>query len=148
MLLLLVNDAPEEMVVRARSAENADAEGEVEVPDAVAGQAHRQRPDPFQPAGHLQAADIERTQSEALDEPRHSGLGPRVISGEEHVQRTLLGQDVAEDGVERFTTCALAGTALAISCAPEMPSGVTSPVASALKVLEMSMMTLPASASP
>ena len=47
-----------------------------------------------------------------------------------------------------FTTCALAGTALAISCAPEVPSGVTSPVASALKVLEMSMMTLPASASP
>ena len=47
-----------------------------------------------------------------------------------------------------FTTCALAGAALAISCAPEVPSGVTSPVASALKVLEMSMMTLPASASP
>jgi hypothetical protein len=56
---------------------------------------------------------------------------------------------VAEDGVERaFTTCALAGTALAISCAPEVPSGMTSPVASALKVLEISMMTLPASASP
>ena len=47
-----------------------------------------------------------------------------------------------------FTTCALAGAALAISCAPEVPSGVTSAVASALKVLEMSMMTLPASASP
>src|SRR6202042_685613 len=47
-----------------------------------------------------------------------------------------------------FTTCALAGAALAISCAPEVPSGVTSSVASALKVLEMSMMTLPASASP
>src|ERR1022692_1220663 len=102
MLLLLVKDAPEEMAVRARSAENADAEGEVEVPHAVAGQAHRQRPDPFQPAGYLQAADIERTQSEALDERRHTRVGPRVISGEEHVQRTPLGQDVAEDGVERL----------------------------------------------
>jgi|GEM_PF-6371594 len=47
-----------------------------------------------------------------------------------------------------FTTYALAGTALAISCAPEVPSGVTSPVASAVEVLEMSMTTLPASASP
>src|SRR6202030_3835819 len=47
-----------------------------------------------------------------------------------------------------FTTCALAGAALATSCAPEMPSGVTSPVASALEVLEMSTTTLPASASP
>jgi hypothetical protein len=41
-----------------------------------------------------------------------------------------------------FTTCALAGAALAISCAPEVPSGVTSAVASALKVLEMWMTTV------
>lgn len=55
---------------------------------------------------------------------------------------------MAEDVLNAFTTCALAGAALTISCAPDVPSGVTSPVASALKVLEMSMMTLPAKASP
>src|SRR3954454_5396123 len=101
-VLLLVNDVAREMVVRVRSAENADAESDVESPRAVAGQAHQQRPCAFQPAGHLQAADIERTQSEALDERRHSGLGRRVISGEEHVQRAPQGQDMAEYGVERL----------------------------------------------
>jgi len=54
---------------------------------------------------------------------------------------------VAEDVLNAFTTCALAGR-LGDLLRAEMPSGVTSPVASALKVLEMSMMTLPASASP
>src|SRR3954466_10594795 len=101
-LRLLVNDVAEEMAVRVRSAENADAESDVESPRAVAGQAHQQRPRAFQPAGHLQAADIEQTQSEALDERRHSGLGRRVISGEEHVQRAPQGQDMAEYGVERL----------------------------------------------
>src|SRR6185437_2605709 len=47
-----------------------------------------------------------------------------------------------------FTTCALAGAALATSCAAEVPSGVVSPSAVALKGLAMSTMTLPASASP
>src|SRR3954471_12704883 len=88
--------------VVVRSAENVDAEGDVEAARAVAGQAHQQRSHPFQPAGHLQAADIEGTQSEAFDERRHTRLGPRIVSGEEHVQRVLLGQNVAEDGVERL----------------------------------------------
>jgi hypothetical protein len=48
-----------------------------------------------------------------------------------------------------LTTCTLAGAALAISCAAEVPSGVTSPVAPELKVLLMSTMTIsPAGTSP
>src|SRR6204780_1353660 len=143
MLLLLVSDVAREAVVRVRSARDVEAEVDVE-PCAVAGQAHQQRAHSFQPVRHHQVSRVQRAQPEALDERRHARLGPRVVAGDEHVQRAALGQDVAEDGVERL----LAGTALAISCAPEMPSGVISPVASALKVLEMSMMTLPASASP
>src|SRR4051812_33974524 len=54
-LLLLVNDGAEEMAVRARSAENVDAEGQVETPRAMAGQSHQQRSHSFQPAGHFQA---------------------------------------------------------------------------------------------
>jgi hypothetical protein len=69
------------MAARVRSAENADAEGEVE-PHAVLGQADRQRPDRFQEAGHHQAADVERPQSEALDERRHTRLGLRIVSGD------------------------------------------------------------------
>src|SRR6202042_2562374 len=41
-------------------------------------------------------------QPEALDERRHAPLGLRVVAGDEHVQRAALGQDVAEDGVERL----------------------------------------------
>jgi hypothetical protein len=59
--------------------------------------------------------------------------------GEKHV----LGIWLAKTPPQTATaTCALAGAALAISCAPELPSRVTSPVASALKVLEMSMMLM------
>jgi hypothetical protein len=48
-----------------------------------------------------------------------------------------------------LTTCTLAGVALAISCAAEVSSGVTSPVAPELKVLLMSTMTIsPAGTSP
>ena len=47
-----------------------------------------------------------------------------------------------------LTTCAPAGAALAISCAPELPSGVTKPVKSGVMGLVMSTTTLPSSASP
>src|ERR1700688_4983888 len=47
-----------------------------------------------------------------------------------------------------FTTCAPAGAALAISCAPELPSGVTKPLESGVMGLVMSTMTLPARAFP
>ena len=47
-----------------------------------------------------------------------------------------------------LTTCAPAGAALAISCAPELPSGVTKPVKSGVMGLVMSTMTLPCRASP
>ena len=47
-----------------------------------------------------------------------------------------------------LTTCAPAGAALAISCAPELPSGVTKPLKSGVMGLVMSTMTLPCSASP
>ena len=47
-----------------------------------------------------------------------------------------------------LTTCAPAGAALAISCAPELPSGVTKPLKSGVTGLVMSMMTLPCRASP
>jgi hypothetical protein len=41
-MLLLVGDVAEEMVLRVRSAENAEAEGEVGVLDGVGDEAHRQ----------------------------------------------------------------------------------------------------------
>ena len=47
-----------------------------------------------------------------------------------------------------FTTLALAGAALATSCAIEVSSGMASPSAAELKGLLMSTMTLPARASP
>ena len=47
-----------------------------------------------------------------------------------------------------LTTCAPAGAALAISCAPELPSGVTKPVASGVTGLVMSTMTLPSQRVP
>lgn len=47
-----------------------------------------------------------------------------------------------------FTTLALAGAALATSCATDVSAGMASPSAAALKGLLMSTMTLPARASP
>lgn len=47
-----------------------------------------------------------------------------------------------------FTTLALAGAALATSCAIEVSSGIASPSAAVLNGLLMSTMTLPARASP
>ena len=47
-----------------------------------------------------------------------------------------------------LNTLALAGAALATSCAIEVSSRLASPSAAALKGLLMSMMTLPARASP
>jgi hypothetical protein len=55
MLMFLVSDVAREVVVRVRSAEIADAEGEVEGPHAVAGQADHQQARPFQPVRRLQA---------------------------------------------------------------------------------------------
>src|ERR1700712_723238 len=81
-----------EEVVRVESVENADTQGDVEASCAVPSQAHQQQPDPFQPAGHVQATDVEWTQSEAFDERRHTRFGPRVIAGVEHVQRVSAGQ--------------------------------------------------------
>jgi hypothetical protein len=59
MLLFLVSDVAREVVVRVRSAENADAEGEVEGPHAVAGQADHQQARLFQPVRRLQASGIQ-----------------------------------------------------------------------------------------
>ena len=50
--------------------------------------------------------------------------------------------------LKAFTTCALVGAAAAICCDTELPSVVTSPLASALNGLVMSTRILPASASP
>lgn len=50
------------------SAEVVDAEREVEVPDPVAGQAHRQHARSLYPVGHAQVAGVPWAQSEALDE--------------------------------------------------------------------------------
>src|SRR5690349_11997743 len=96
------------------SAEIADAEGEVEVPHAVAGQAHHQQTRPFQPVRHFQA-----------NAPPWVRMWPKTV-------------------LNAFTTCALAGAALAIYCAAEVSSGVASPLASAFIGLVMSTMTLPA----
>src|SRR6202011_1566006 len=76
-----------------RSAEKVDAEGNVE-PCAVTGQAHHQQARPFQPVRHVQAADVQGSQPETLDERRHARLRLRVVAGEQHVQRAAQGQDV------------------------------------------------------
>jgi hypothetical protein len=68
MLLLLVGDLAEEMVVRVRSAEKVDAEGEVEVPHAMAGQADHQQARPFQGC-HLGLT--------ALSRPSNTWIGDR-----------------------------------------------------------------------
>ena len=52
----------------AASSAEADAEGEVQAPHAIAGQAHRQQARPLQPVRHAQVAGIQRAQPEALDE--------------------------------------------------------------------------------
>src|SRR3984893_12219857 len=101
MLLLVVSDVAREVVVRVRSARDVDAEGDVE-PCAVAGQAHQQQARSLPPVRHRPVSGVQRAQPEALDERRHARLGVRVVAGDEHVQRAALGQDVAEDGVERL----------------------------------------------
>jgi hypothetical protein len=71
-----------------------------------------------------------------------------AVSGEEHVQRAPPGQGVAEDGVERLHDVRARwdrpGDLLRSGSAIRSDQ----PVASALKVLEISTMTLPASTSP
>jgi Glycosyl hydrolase family 65, N-terminal domain len=78
-----------------------DAEGEVQVPHPVVGEAHRDHARSFQPVRHFQAADVQRAQPEALDERLHTCLGLRIIASDEDVGTALL-QDMAEDGVERL----------------------------------------------
>src|SRR5215469_2129450 len=60
----------------------------------------------------------------------------------------LWASTVPKMVLNALTTWALAGAALATCCAMEVPSGVASAVAAGLNGLEMSTMTLPASASP
>ena len=48
---------------------------------------------------HRQAADVQRAQSDALDEGRDGLLGLRIVAGEEDVGPAVL-QDAAEDRVE------------------------------------------------
>ena len=52
----------------AASSAEVDAEGEVEAPHAIAGQAHRQQARSLQPVRHAQVAGVPRAQPEALDE--------------------------------------------------------------------------------
>src|SRR5262249_44033981 len=47
-----------------------------------------------------QGAGVERAQPEAVDEGGHACLGLGVVAGDEYVQGAVLGQGVAEDGVE------------------------------------------------
>jgi hypothetical protein len=60
-----------------------DAEGEVQVPHPVAGEAHRDHARSFQPVRHFQAADVQRAQPEALDERLHVRLGLRIVASDE-----------------------------------------------------------------
>ena len=78
-----------------------DAEGEVQVPHPVVGEAHRDHACSFQPVRHFQAADVQGAQPEALDERLHTCLGLRIIASDEDVGPALL-QDMTEDGVERL----------------------------------------------
>src|SRR4051812_36119601 len=54
------------------------AESDLEVVPPVASQAHQDQARPFQPVRHVQAADVQRAQSEAGDELHHVRLGARV----------------------------------------------------------------------
>lgn len=69
---------------------------------AVLGQADEHQTECFERRGHVQAADIERTQSEALDEGRDAGLGFRIVSCDERVETSTLSKHGAEEGVERL----------------------------------------------
>ena len=136
----------EEVVVRVRSAET-EADGDVE-------------PAPW-PARPIISGPTPSSQCAISRSPVSSGRSPRLSMNADTLTLACASSPAkstssgrprartwAKTVLNAFTTCALAGTALAISSAPEEPSGVTSPVASALKVLEMSMMILPPSASP
>ena len=71
VLLVPQNDwrhVAQEVVVRARSAENVDAEEEVGVLDGMGHEAHLQETRALQPVRHAQIAGVVRAQSEALDE--------------------------------------------------------------------------------
>src|SRR6266496_2898147 len=114
----------------------------------VDGQADHHQTERLERRGHVQAADIQRTQSETLDEGRDARLGLRIVGRDERVETSTLSKYVAEDSVERLHDMRAGGAPLAISCAPELPWGVTRPERSAATGLVMSIITLPSSASP
>ena len=141
-----------EVVVRVRSAENADAEEEVGVLDGVGDEAQLQQGGVLQCPRHRQL-------------PASIGCIPRLSMNTDTrafacasspATNTSTGRPSTEPAartsqgrvLNALTTCAPAGAALAISCAPELPSGVTKPVKSGVMGLVMSTTTLPCRASP
>src|SRR4051812_27286540 len=92
MLLLLVSDVVREVVVRVRSAENADAEEEVGVLDRVGDEAHLQPAGVLQRPRHGQGRGDHRAQSHALDEGTDGCLRLRVGRGDEHVEWGSIGR--------------------------------------------------------
>src|SRR6187402_1832 len=79
-----------------------DLQGDVEAAGAVLSQADEHQAERFERRRHVQAADIERTQTETLDEGRDAGLGIRIVGGDERVEASTLSEDGAEEGVERL----------------------------------------------
>ena len=86
---------------RYRSAD-IDFYGDVPSAGAAFGKADHHQAEHLKRLGHLQVADIERTQPETLDEGRDARPGLRIVGCDERVEASALCKDMAEDGVERL----------------------------------------------
>src|SRR6185312_3696293 len=79
-----------------------DVHGEVPRAGAVFGKADHHQAERLERLGHVQAADIQRTQPETLEEGRDERLRPCIVGGDERVEPFALREYMTEDRVERL----------------------------------------------
>src|SRR3546814_13308770 len=91
---------------RGFAGDSADiyVQGKVEGAGAVFREAGHQQAERFECLGHVQAADIQRTQSETVEDSRDEHLGLSIVGCDERVEASAQGKDGAETGVERNRT--------------------------------------------
>ncbi|UVH52539.1 winged helix-turn-helix transcriptional regulator [Pseudomonas sp. CBSPBW29] len=87
---------------RATDSADIDIHGYIPGAGTVFSQADHHQAEPLERLGHLQAADIQRTQTETLKEGRDARLGVCIVRRDERIEAFILGQYVAEEGVERL----------------------------------------------
>ena len=118
-------------------------------PAPLRASAHQEDAGPFEGVGHLEPSCVEGPHVQALQERRDTVPSPRRCRRRRTRPAGLSSARTWPKIVlNAFTTCALVGAAAAICWDTELPSVVTSPLASALNGLVMSTRILPASASP